>query len=206
MANDHEIFEALVAPCEADFTGEGTEGDDGFPDNDAVWSSGKNGDCYLTFGHIRRARAALSAAALAAPEADVDVTVHDSSGDVFADLGLPSPFAAAPEEPSEEGPSLSETIAELRAVTKKYGVSLSAAAPAGEGWRPIESAPKNGTWFLAFGGGCEGVQRVSYLERTGAWDVEGNLTLDDYDTEPDGYCRPTHWMPLPAPHQRRGKK
>lgn len=66
-------------------------------------------------------------------------------------------------------------------------------------WQPIETAPRDGTRILAFGGGLgEIAEVVSYNERVGCWNAP-NDTLDDTDYEPDGYIRPTHWMPLPLP-------
>ncbi len=65
-------------------------------------------------------------------------------------------------------------------------------------WQPIETAPKDGTRILAVGGGLTAVCIVAYLPRTGAWDA-GDCTLDDYDNEPQGYSRPTHWRSLPEP-------
>jgi hypothetical protein len=56
-------------------------------------------------------------------------------------------------------------------------------------WQPIETAPMDGTWFLAY---CE----LSDIPRVVRW-------ADKYDRLPIGestVCwtsRPTHWMPLP---------
>jgi hypothetical protein len=72
-------------------------------------------------------------------------------------------------------------------------------------WRDISTAPRDGTRILAIGGGLGvasyDVEIVSYNEVVGAWNTP-NFTLDDRDDEPDGYCRPTLWQPLPAPPQR----
>jgi hypothetical protein len=66
-------------------------------------------------------------------------------------------------------------------------------------WRPIDTAPRDGTRVLATGGGLDDtVEVISYNERVGAWNTE-NYTLDDRDDEAEGYSRPSHWMPLPAP-------
>jgi len=65
-------------------------------------------------------------------------------------------------------------------------------------WRPIESAPRDGTRILATGGGLSNaVEIISYADQVGAWRAE-MYTLDDRDHEPDGYSRPTHWRPLPS--------
>jgi hypothetical protein len=64
-------------------------------------------------------------------------------------------------------------------------------------WQPIETAPRDGTRILAFGGGLGEVSDVvSYNDSVGCWNAPSD-TLDDRDDEPDGYNRPTHWMPLP---------
>jgi hypothetical protein len=56
-------------------------------------------------------------------------------------------------------------------------------------WRPIETAPRDGTPFWAFQAGRQFV----------CWEDDhpdcGPCWFDDADSEPD----PTHWMPLPAP-------
>lgn len=64
-------------------------------------------------------------------------------------------------------------------------------------WRPIETAPRDGSRFLAYGGGLDDqVETCSWSEGTCCWNLE-TFTADDRDDEPDGYCRPTHWLPLP---------
>lgn len=64
-------------------------------------------------------------------------------------------------------------------------------------WQPIETAPQDGSAILATGGGLGlSIDIVSYNEHVGAWNAT-SYTLDDRDDEPDGYSRPSHWMPLP---------
>lgn len=54
-----EALEAITAACEKDCTSEATEkGEMRLPDEDSV-GGGTDGDMALTFGMIRRARAAL---------------------------------------------------------------------------------------------------------------------------------------------------
>lgn len=58
-----------------------------------------------------------------------------------------------------------------------------------EGWRAIDSAPKDGTWFLAYwpiNTLCDRVQSTSW---------EGRRFMDGADFF--DWCQPTHWMPLP---------
>jgi hypothetical protein len=68
-----------------------------------------------------------------------------------------------------------------------------------EGWQDMETAPRDGESMLATGGGLgDSVQIVSYGEHVCAWETS-EVLLDDRDDEADGYSRPTHWQPLPAP-------
>ena len=66
-------------------------------------------------------------------------------------------------------------------------------------WRDMSTAPRDGTRFLATGGGLGAdIDIVSYSERVGCWNAT-NFTLDDTDHEPEGYNRPSRWQPLPPP-------
>ena len=68
-------------------------------------------------------------------------------------------------------------------------------------WKPIETAPKDGRWFLAG-------MATEYDVVGGATFWAGTARFEyDYDTAPeimfaDGYygptIYPTHWMPLPT--------
>jgi len=65
------------------------------------------------------------------------------------------------------------------------------------GWQPIETAPRDGTWFLGFEPGkhLEDQNRVWKWVDDGA-DWQGFVDaadMNDYDEQP------THWMPLPEP-------
>lgn len=66
-----------------------------------------------------------------------------------------------------------------------------------EGWRPIETAPRDGTWlllWLPYAGGygqchiAPGRWAKDHYRKTFSWFINGN-----------GMRRPTHWRPLPAP-------
>lgn len=85
--------------------------------------------------------------------------------------------------------------------------ALALAQPAPQGWRTIESVPKDGSDILVYFGAM-GVQQVSWTDRDGnpasecaVWCVDDNK----YGPYPlRGYCStgasaPTHWMPLPPP-------
>jgi len=83
-----------------------------------------------------------------------------------------------------------------RVEVRKLSDALAASTPVG-GWEGISTAPKDGTRFLAWGGGLDDeIETCSYSSGTGCWNLE-TYTADDTDDEPQGYCRPTHWRPLP---------
>jgi Protein of unknown function (DUF551) len=71
-----------------------------------------------------------------------------------------------------------------------------AAAPAEEdGWRPIETAPKDGTWILGWSkcGAVEDCIQVwrCYYEFHEGWFWQNAADTSDLDHQP------THWRPLP---------
>lgn len=62
-------------------------------------------------------------------------------------------------------------------------------------WLPIESAPKDGTAFLAI----TSIDSSLYLFGIGSWPPDaGFLRAIDHEGDP---MYPTHWMPLPEPPQ-----
>jgi len=69
------------------------------------------------------------------------------------------------------------------------------------GWQPIETAPKDGTRFLAVGHRVNEIDIVHwgngrYLSRTKGWNQA-------FVSHPGNEVAPTHWMPLPsAPIER----
>lgn len=58
-------------------------------------------------------------------------------------------------------------------------------------WQPIETAPKDGSQFLA--------SDITGYHFNCWWENEGYEArwMDEIDSEPN----PTHWMPLPPPPQ-----
>jgi hypothetical protein len=68
------------------------------------------------------------------------------------------------------------------------------ALPSATAWQPIETAPRDGTQFLAFDGFFMEVVRFDVNNRLiTAW--SGDLFSADVDV----HCDATHWMPLPSP-------
>ncbi len=72
-------------------------------------------------------------------------------------------------------------------------------------WKPIDSAPKDGTvillGFASIRGGAEGSVDVGYWmnsPETNYWREVGWFATDD-DVLTQHPQHPTHWMPLPEP-------
>lgn len=82
-----------------------------------------------------------------------------------------------------------DTILALRATLES--------APTEQGWHPIDTAPRDGTWFIAAGGGCDQPTPIKWNTRVGAWECDA-VMLEDWDDQTEGYSRPALWMPLPA--------
>lgn len=105
-------------------------------------------------------------------------------------------FASATED-DERAEALTK-LADLRAERMEgMRAALEAALPLleGDGWRPIESAPRDGTHIMVPGqfSGME-IDEAQWDEDTnpeGWWSVKLDLPLE-----------PTHWQPLPAPPQQ----
>lgn len=69
--------------------------------------------------------------------------------------------------------------------------------PADEGWRPIESAPKDGTLVLLFERGTDDVRE------TGRWRVDRERWVVNNNSF--WVVEPSHWRPLPPPHAVEGE-
>ena len=66
------------------------------------------------------------------------------------------------------------------------------------GWMPIETAPKDGSWFLV----NDTRSRSAHPVRVATWYPENDFPK--IKTPPFGDAKhSTHWMPLPAPPARR---
>lgn len=64
-------------------------------------------------------------------------------------------------------------------------------------WQPIDSAPKDGTRFLAF---RDGIMEVVWFKRDWFYEGDTGLGSDNWLYPKDH--QPTHWMPLPEPPVR----
>ena len=99
--------------------------------------------------------------------------------------------------------AMRKRIAELESELEAVGAGgvsgplMGAAPPAAqaEGWRPIETAPRDGTpiWLYTGAGQCEGYWNY------GEWVQDAVSCTYDGAGGPAFQCNPTHWMPLPLP-------
>ncbi len=65
-------------------------------------------------------------------------------------------------------------------------------------WKPIESAPKDGSWFLGCMSGSHPETGNLFVPAVVHWCPVGGWT--ENDLENDATCwNLSHWMPLPAP-------
>jgi len=110
-------------------------------------------------------------------------------------------YEAYPDRPdfSTACTACTELVSDLSEV---ISIARSAAAPAGgegEGWRPIESAPRDGTRILAWqDGDLYAVEWVYEAPDEGYWIARCGQPVVTPPT-------PTHWMPPPpAPSQEGG--
>jgi len=63
-------------------------------------------------------------------------------------------------------------------------------------WQSIDTAPRDGSWFIAAGGGCEQPTPIKWNTRVGAWECDA-VMLEDWDDQTEGYSRPKLWLPIP---------
>lgn len=71
-------------------------------------------------------------------------------------------------------------------------------APIVRGWQPIDTAPKDGTWFLAYWPVHSFEDRVRVTQFSSWANDEIDRAFVDADDFID-WTSPTHWMPLPPP-------
>ena len=91
------------------------------------------------------------------------------------------------------------TYGDLRLLAK----APSPTPPAGDGWEPIETAPKDGTWFIGLTshGRVEPMRWISEDDDDGA-DGGG----DDWGYANVRFTNVEHWRPLPPPPVSKGEK
>lgn len=135
------------------------------------------------------------AAELAEARAKSEAAIKEARHAVLSMLYMPGVRAALDNLPEDD------PVEPYLEMARKGDEAL-AALKASE-WQPIETAPKDGSRFLATGGGLGShIDFASYNDRVGCWNTT-EFTLDDTDHEPEGYHRPTLWMPLPPKPQSR---
>ena len=67
-------------------------------------------------------------------------------------------------------------------------------------WQPIETAPKDGTWFLGWRNGYYEQDRVQVFRWHEATLPQDSGWMNAPDNHEHGFdYEPTHWMPLPEP-------
>lgn len=74
---------------------------------------------------------------------------------------------------------------------------------AANGWQPIETAPRDGSWFLAVSAGVDKRTGRPWQPGIVAINADGDYVPDDFHEDYFTVCANewpvTHWMPLPAP-------
>ena len=152
----------------------------------AVWVAA---GLALTEDHIAQARAALTAAPAPAPLTDervrdaymsTNTRTHDQTFAAFRDG--------------------------VRFAERAHGIGTAAAptvkdslTPAAPQWQPIETAPRDGTAILlgSRGGSWIGKWLPVYASGYRPDNPWSSLMLN-HDHMGEKWCKPTHWMPLPA--------
>lgn len=72
-------------------------------------------------------------------------------------------------------------------------------------WQPIDTAPKDGTWFIARRDG-EGVELLTQWGKTSHVPLYGwCYVVSDYGDPDYDLWSPTHWAHLPNPTVRDGE-
>ena len=107
------------------------------------------------------------------------------------------------------GDAVTDRFAELREAVGKLG--LPEPSPLlrewiVNGWQPIETAPRDGTWVLVYGaleysdeGDVTRQAVAQFTETLNARKCNGRWAMAWYDGGYYGMIVPSHWMPLPPP-------
>ncbi|WP_265500045.1 DUF551 domain-containing protein [Paracoccus beibuensis] len=89
-----------------------------------------------------------------------------------------------------------EKGAERDFALKDFGRPAAPADDALRGWRPIETAPKDGTWFLGWWPESRNLGRQEAI-MPGKWNDAPHLEEPRFqDVHDNTLEQPTHWMPL----------
>jgi hypothetical protein len=121
---------------------------------------------------------------------------------------------SAPSAVSPEAPPMEKLVLALQAHAKEHGwqdvdepIAALLAWPAGsvspeavrDGWQPIATAPKDGTWIAAWCNYPSDWSRAPWVSVV-RWSAD---TMPSYPPHwyglPNSDYQPTHWMPLPEP-------
>lgn len=99
-------------------------------------------------------------------------------------------------------PAASQTMLMAAAIldadyTRASPVPEPVAAMGPVAWRPIETAPKDGSWFIGFRPSRYAQDAVDSWSWK-AFGIEENVFVDARDSVWEDF-QPTHWMPLPPP-------
>ena len=131
--------------------------------------------------------------------------VHAYADEVKIQCGTCSVYRSAMGDTSKPGYADNSTV-EARAIekwnTRTHSAEIAGALRDADEWKPIESAPRDGTAILGLwmpspgaytrvSGNNYGI--VAFDDERGFWAL-----VDDGD-EPDEVMRPDYWRPLPAP-------
>lgn len=119
----------------------------------------------------------------------ISLASPDALESIFA-----APWVASKDEGEFDGYPLNEARKDIERVSREADAIL-AAIPS-DGWREIESAPKDGTRFLAWITELGGVDFIHWQD--GPTNVGWRDSFIRVYREGD-FGGPTHWMPLPAP-------
>lgn len=144
------------------------------------------------------------AEAIAFMRADELLTILDAAAAHARPDGAPEGYCLVPIAPTDEMHDAARDWSQkeygkpigIEASSGCWGAMLSAApAPQGDGWREIDSAPKDGSSILVWLPKPRFGSNVQHMRTGNVAIIGGGFAFD---------CpKPTHWMPLPAPPSDR---
>lgn len=85
---------------------------------------------------------------------------------------------------------------------KRHGKNVLAAL-SGDGWMPIESAPKDGTEYLGYDAKRNKFDVCVFIDSPYVGHTAAQSD-GEYGAGPDEFETPTHWQPLPPPPTESG--